>query len=172
MDLSLNLDLVVVAVAGQPWQKSGAGAPVASPSQRLAMARAAFEGCSNGVPVDVDASEVSRDGPTYTIDTVERLQAGSDTEIVLVLGADAAAGLPTWHRAGDLATRVTVAVVPRPGGELPALVGWRVIEVAMDPVDLSSTEIRRRLAGGEAPDRLGLPDGVADLISRGRIYSA
>jgi nicotinate-nucleotide adenylyltransferase len=162
---SLGLDELLITVAADPRHRE---APVATTAQRLAMARAAFEGLEHVVVSDL---EERREGPTYTIDTVEVLLAEDpDAELVLVVGADAAAGLASWHRAGDLAALVTVGVVPRPGGgrEIPA--GFTARDVSMDPVDLSSTSVRAALAGGADPAGL-VPAGVVRVLLTNQLYS-
>lgn len=92
----LALDRLIVTVANDPWRKPES--PTASPALRLDMARAAFSGMDR---VEVSDLEIVRGGPTYTVDTVEALLASDPkTSIVVILGADAAAGLREWHRAG------------------------------------------------------------------------
>jgi nicotinate-nucleotide adenylyltransferase len=163
---SEHLDELVVAVAADPWQKRDA--PIAPGWARLEMARAAFEGID---AVTVSDLELRRGGPTYTIDTVEALLAATPgDELVVVLGADAAAQLGTWHRAGDLAALVEIAVVPRPGSEPAVPEEFSAHEVPMGPVDLSSTAIRAALLRGDDPHGL-LPGAVVRLVLAHRLYS-
>ncbi|HUD69576.1 MAG TPA: adenylyltransferase/cytidyltransferase family protein, partial [Acidimicrobiales bacterium] len=105
-----SLDELVVTVAADPWLK---GDPPRAPGwARLAMAQAAFGSIDR---VAVSDLELRRGGPTYTIDTVEELLSDSPGDrIVVVLGADAAASLGTWHRAHDLAALVEIAVPSSP----------------------------------------------------------
>ena len=155
-----------MTVAGDPQRK--AAAPVASPTWRYEMARAAFEDVARAHVVDL---ELTRAGPTYTIDTVEALLAADpDDPVILVLGADAAAALRSWHRAAALARLVEVAIVPRPGTETPAPEGFSVREVPMAPVDLSSTAVRAALAAGEDPTTL-VPPGVVHILSTHPLYA-
>ncbi len=167
----LELDELVVTVANEPQGK--AEPPVAGAPDRLAMARAAFEGLDR---VTVSDLELARGGPTYTIDTVEALLAGGREgpggvpEVVLVVGADAAAGLAGWHRAGELAGLAAVAIVPRPGSQVVHPPGFRVREVAVDPVDLSSTGVRERLRAGEEPAGL-VPVGVVLFLLTHPLYA-
>jgi nicotinate-nucleotide adenylyltransferase len=111
---------------------------------------------------------LERDGPTYTIDTVEAL-ASRDRELFLVVGSDVAAGLPTWHRVDDLRERVTLAVVDR--DEQPFLdpPGWRVVHVAVPHLELSSTDLRRRVAAGEPIDFL-VPTAAARILHQKGLY--
>jgi nicotinate-nucleotide adenylyltransferase len=174
---SLNLDEVRVVVAGDPWQKSASG-QLTPASHRLAMARLAFDGMEGVV---VDDSEVRRQGPTYTVETLELLCEAGRT-LVLVLGADAASGLPTWHRYADIPGLADVAVVTRaqpvatphgyatseePGWTQPAGEGWHIHQVEMDPVWVSSRELRRRLAAGEDATGAIEPEVLAYVRSHG-----
>lgn len=163
---ALDLDEVVVMVASDPRHRE---APIAPAEVRLELARAAFAGLDR---VSVSDLELRRPGPTYTIDTVELLVAqDQDAALVVIVGADAAAGLGSWHRADDLARLVTIAVVPRPGVAgtwVPS--GFRVRNVAMDPVDLSSTAVREALARGADPAGL-VPASVVPLLLTHRLYS-
>jgi nicotinate-nucleotide adenylyltransferase len=161
----LRLDELVVTVAADPRHREP---PVATAEQRLEMARAAFDGLPGVVVSD---RELRRGGPSYTIDTVEELLAEApDDELVVVLGADAADGLPGWHRADELSRLVSVAIVPRPGERHSDPAGFRVRHVAMDPVDLSSTGVRRALAEGANPATL-VPPGVVRSLLTNQLYS-
>ena len=86
-------------------------APQASSLQRLTMCTLAAGADSLFRVSDI---ELQRTGPSYTIDTLEAL-ATPDTQLTLILGADAAALLPQWYRAADLGTLCELAVVNRPG---------------------------------------------------------
>lgn len=132
-----RFDVIEVTVAGNPYRKSAVGA-VHSTSLRLSMAAAAFE---NLDLVRVSDREINRPGPSYTIDTVTELLAVADHVDVLI-GADLAAQLPTWYRADELRELVSVGIIPRPGTPFTAPLGWDCYEIAMDPVDLSSTFLR------------------------------
>ena len=132
-----RFDRIEVTVAGDPYLKSAEGA-VRPAAQRLAMARAAF----GDLPlVEVSEREIVRSGPTYTIDTVYELLDEAE-EVELIVGADLTAQLNGWHDAATLRTLVRVGVVPRPGAETVGPDGWRCYEIAMEPVDLSSSFIR------------------------------
>lgn len=148
----LELASVLLLVAGDPWQKSERGS-VTPAFHRVAMTRLAFEGVPGMV---VDDREVHRSGPTYTIETVQELVDSLGEPPVLILGGDAAAGLGSWHRTEDLMGMVELAVVDRPGaqiGSLEDLVGNRAIHhVRMPPIDISSEDLRVRLARGGRVD--------------------
>jgi len=151
--------------AGDPWQKSDER--VTEASHRLAMVRLAAQ----DVPgLGVDDREVLRPGPTFTIDTLESFS--SEHELFLILGADSAIGLPTWHRAQDVMLRSTVMVVPRPGTSVEdvlAVVPDAVL-IDMEPVKVSATLIRDRLATGEDVSDL-VPGAVIEYAVAHRLYT-
>lgn len=132
-----RFDLIEVTVAGDPYLKSIAGG-IRPAAQRLAMATAAFAGLDL---VEISDREIRRPGPSYTIDTVRELLQDAD-EVDLLIGADLAQQLDSWHDAATLRTLVRVGIVPRPGGITVAPDGWVSYEIPMDPVDLSSSFIR------------------------------
>jgi ribosome-associated protein len=116
----------------------------------------------------VDDTEMARSGPTYTIETIEQ----SDERCVLILGSDAALGMPTWHRGDEIAGLADIAVAPRPGvirGEVEAAVGGPVIWLDMDPVDLSSTMVRQLVRSGASCKEL-VPRAVAEYIAAEGLY--
>ena len=130
-------DLIEVTVAGDPYRKSGLSL-VHGAEVRLAMALAAFEHLDL---VRVSDREINRPGPSYTIDTVVELRGEAD-QVDLLIGADLAPQLDSWHRADELRGLVSVGVIPRPGQASTVATGWDCYEIAMDPVDLSSTFLR------------------------------
>lgn len=160
-----RLDQMLVIPAGDPWQK--ADRPLTPARQRLEMCRLAVG------PIDrfeVDDREIERAGPTYTIDTIESLD--DDHDLFLVLGADAALGLPTWHRFADVVSRVEVLVVPRAGvyqAEVAEVVPDAVF-LEMEPVAISGTEIRERVRIGR-PYRSMVPKLVAAYIEEHALYT-
>lgn len=162
----LELDMVLLVVANRPWQKEGER-QVTPAADRLAMVSAAVE----GVPgIEASAIEIERGGPTYTIDTVEALRRDRrEAELVLVLGADVAGELGTWHRVDDLRDAVVLAVVTRAGSSIATseLEGWRVERVLIPSLDISSTDIRRRVATGQPIDGLVGPGVVREIEARG-----
>ena len=161
-----DLDELVITVASDPWLKD---VPPSAPGwARLEMATAAFGGIDRVVVSDL---ELRRGGPTYTIDTVEALLEDSPGDrLVLVLGADAAGTLGSWHRSHDLAELVEIAVVPRPGTTATVPEEFSVRAVTMPPVDLSSTSVRAALMRGEDPAGL-LPEAVVRSVLAHRLYS-
>jgi nicotinate-nucleotide adenylyltransferase len=150
-----SFDQILVTVAGQPYTKAGTRA-VSPAAMRLAMAHAAFDELDG---VTVSDREIRRGGATYTIDTVRELCA-EGFAVTLLVGADAAATLAQWRDARELATLVNVGVFPRVGAAVTLSSPWRTAEIAMDPVDLSSTWIREH---DDAAIAGLLPAGVVPL---------
>lgn len=171
---ALHLDVVALLVAHAPWQK--AGRSVSPPHRRLAMATAAVEPLTG---IEAWDFEFEVDGPTYTVDTLERLaQVQPDVSPTLILGADAALGLDTWHRPDDLVALAELAVVERPGWELPATgvladvrLSAPVSMVAVPQLDVSSSDIRRRAAASE-PVEVLCPPPVVSLINEWALYDS
>src|SRR5688572_955042 len=107
----LSLDEVLLVVANDPWQKTGH--QLVTPAQdRLAMVTAAIENVKGISASDV---EIRRGGASYTADTLRDLQRERpDAELFLILGSDAAAGLPTWEHVDEVRALSTLVVVTRP----------------------------------------------------------
>ena len=164
---ALGLARVLMGVAGAPWQKVGE-VDLSPAEDRLAMTEAAVRGIAGLEACDL---EVRRGGPSYMVDTLAELAAlHPGAELFLVLGADAAAGLDTWERAGELGDRATIVVVDRPGVVAPVPPGWDVRRVEAPRLDISSTDLRDRLARGRTV-RLLVPDAVRAVIEARSLYS-
>lgn len=149
-----RFDVIEVTVAGDPYRKS-AVSHIHSATFRLEMASAAFDHLDL---VRVSDREINRPGPSYTIDTVSELLGEVDRVDVLI-GADLAPQLPTWHRSEELRELVRVGIIPRPGTALEAPDGWDCYEIAMAPVDLSSTFLRESTLDVEGL-KLFMPEDV------------
>lgn len=163
---ALHLDRVLLVVAGDPWQKSG---QVRAPAQvRLAMVRAAVEGVEG---LEASAIEVERPGPTYTADTLEAL-ARPERDLFLVVGSDVAASLATWKRVDVVRGLATVVVVERSGepAAAPPGEGWRVEHVTIPRFDISSTDVRDRVADGRPIDLL-VPRGAVRILREEGLYT-
>jgi len=164
---ALALDAVRWVPAGQPWQKARTNS--AAP-HREAMVRLAIAGEPRFV---LDRIELERAGPSITLDTVRALQAAEpDIEWVLLIGGDQYANLHTWHGWEELLARVPLAVAHRPGLHPPVSAAvlrhpHRVVPLPM--LDISSTDIRQRVAQGLGVDDLVPPD-VARYIEQHGLY--
>jgi nicotinate-nucleotide adenylyltransferase len=151
--------------AGDPWQKRGV--VVASGEQRAAMVELA---CGDVEGVELSRVEIEREGASVTADTLEAL-AAPDRELFLLLGADAAANMPTWRRLAETRELASVVVIERAGEHAdPPGPGWRFEHVTIPRLDVSSSDIRARVAEGRPIDGLTPPD-VARFIERERLYT-
>lgn len=164
---ALRLDRVLLVVANEPWQKT-ATRTISAPVDRLAMVEAAVAGVPGLEASDV---EIRRGGPSYTADTLAGLrEVDPSGERFLVLGADAAGGLSTWERAGELPGLATLVLVDRPGAPAPAPPdGWAFERVEMPRLDVSSTDLRQRVRDGR-PLTFLTPDAVVSCITDRRLY--
>lgn len=166
---TLALDRVLLVVANDPWQKSGSR--VVTPAEdRYAVVEAAVEDVAG---LEASRLEIDRGGPSYTIDTVQELAAAHGAaELFLIVGADVAAELGTWERAEALSRAVTLVVVERGGvssGEDP--VGWRVVRLSIPALEISSSDLRRRLAEDRTVEFL-VPEPAIRCIRRRGLYAS
>jgi len=169
---TLRLDRLLLVVANDPWQKSPER-HISPVDDRLALT----EAMAADVPgAEVSRIEIDRGGPSYSVETVEEVLASTPSggpvpELFLVVGADLVAGIETWERAADLKALVALAVVSRPTKPTPAVPpGWAVTWVDGPAVDVSSSEVRARLARGESVDHM-VPAAVMHCIRRRTLYA-
>jgi nicotinate-nucleotide adenylyltransferase len=164
-------------------------APGASAEQRRDLLSAAVAGEPG---LRVDARELERDGPSYTVDTLASLRGeyGPARPLALMVGGDAFTGLPGWHRWRELFDLAHVVVLQRPGHaadlppELAAVTGaraarngtelhaqpaGRVLFWRVTQLEISATDIRARVAAGRSIRYL-VPDPVANEITRQGLY--
>jgi nicotinate-nucleotide adenylyltransferase len=164
---ALRLDRVLFVVAGDPWQKRGR--VVASATDRLAVVAAAVADIDG---LEASDLEVQRSGASVTADTLEAL-AAPDRELFLVLGADAVSNMDTWKRIDETRHLATVVVIERAGDihAEPPGAGWRFERVAIPRLDVSSTDIRDRLADGRPSDGL-VPASAMQIIRERGLYTS
>ncbi len=165
---ALGLDRVLLVVANDPWQKTGEQS-VTPAEDRFAVVAA---GVADVAGVEASRLEIDRGGPSYTVDTLVELRAvWPAAELLLIVGADVVAGLPSWHRAAELPALSTLVVATRAGHEAPAdPPGWRVVHLRIPALEVSSSEIRRRLAAGRPVDGL-VPAAALHCIERRGLYA-
>jgi len=164
----LRLDELRWLPVGQPWQKTR---QLASPADREAMVRLAIAGEPRFV---LDRSELRRRGISYTLDTMRELRAAEPGQAwFLILGQDQYASLHTWRDWRDLLGLATLAIANRPGAApivSDQIAGFEHHAVVLPMMNVSSTEVRRRVAAGESIADL-VPGPVARYIERHRLYS-
>ena len=168
----LALDRVVfVPAAEQPLKPGSRQTP---PAQRLAMVRALV---GDDPRFGVDPLEIDRGGLSYTVDTLGTLAAQQPgAELFLLAGADVLATFARWREPERIRRQATLVVLTR-GGEdgtapttaPPDFPGGAPVFLPTRRVDVSSTEVRARLAAGR-PIRGFVPESVADLIRSAGLY--
>jgi nicotinate-nucleotide adenylyltransferase len=163
----LSLDRVLMVVADQPWQKVGTR-DISPPEDRFAMVEAAV---SEVEGLEASRIELGRGGMSYTADTLSELLADDPTlDLYVILGSDAAVGLPGWARADEVRALSTIVVVERPGsGEGVPPPGWSWVRVEVPRLEVSSTDLRARVSDGRPLDYL-LSPAVIDTIERRGLY--
>jgi nicotinate-nucleotide adenylyltransferase len=163
---ALDLDLVLLVVAGSPWQKTGVRS-ISPAADRLAMVRAAVAGSAG---IEASSIEVDRSGPSYTIDTlVEMRMAYPSAEFFTIVGADAAALVPTWERYREVLEMTRLVVVDRPGqpSVVPPITDWLRVEIPH--LEVSSTDLRERFVDGRPLDFL-VPAAVLEVARERGLY--
>jgi nicotinate-nucleotide adenylyltransferase len=166
-------DRVVLVPSAQPPHKPKT-ADLAPASHRVKMCQLAVAGCEN---CDVNDLETTRAGPSYTIDTARELARRGEGPVRWLIGADMLANLPKWHQPEALLEEVEFVVMARPGWtfEWDALpppyrkLRERVVQTPL--IDISATEIRRRVAAGLPIDFL-TPEPVVRYIRETGLYRA
>jgi nicotinate-nucleotide adenylyltransferase len=165
---ALNLDIVILMVANDPWQKSGAR-DVTTAEDRFAMVEAAVSAV-DGVIAGRD--EIDRGGPSYTADTLMALaEKHPGAELFTIVGDDAAAGLTSWTRVEQVAQYSQLVVVDRPGVavELPKQFNW--LRVESPRLEVSSTDLRSRFSDGRPLDYL-VTEPVLRVIEERGLYGS
>jgi nicotinate-nucleotide adenylyltransferase len=183
-DALLRCKRVVIVPA---WANPQRDRPSAPPKDRVAMCALAFQDLADAT---VSTVEVDAERPCYTVETLARLRAEQQAGALpagplrLLIGSDQALRFHTWRDWERVATMAEPAVVLRPPHERWAweallreqwdaawTARWLAWTLPIDPVDVSSTEARRRLAAGETIEDL-VPAGVAAYIRARGLYGA
>jgi len=162
---ALALDAVVFVPARVPPHR--APKRPSPPDVRVRLLRAAL----HGTGFKVSTLELSRPGPSYTVDTLDEMKHTPEG-LWLLLGADSLLDLPAWRDPDGILARARLAVASRPGfpvRKVPARVARRVDWLPNAPVDISSRDLRRRVAAGRSI-RFLVPDRVARLVERLGLY--
>ena len=160
---ALQLSHVLFLPSGRPPHKAHLGA---SPAQRLEMTRLAVEPLPWAQASDV---EVCRQGTIYTVDTLQILSSQHpEAAFYYIIGADTLLDLPNWRNTQKVCTLCRFICLHRPGVADEAI-GAQVHLVPASGPDISSTEIRRRVARGQSTEGL-LPGAVRAYIDRENLY--
>jgi nicotinate-nucleotide adenylyltransferase len=167
-----GLERVLLIPAGQAPHKAGGSAPF---EHRLAMARLAVEGRPGLEVLDLEGR---RPGPSYTVDTLRELRRlHPRAAFELLVGADMLEDLPRWRQAAEVVRMARVVAFGRPGAGSEA--ARRAFDAALgthdwldfEPQDVSSTEVRRRIAAGEPVGAL-LDPKVESYLRHHHLYGS
>lgn len=176
----LALNALHIVPTGQAWHKAR---PLSAADHRLAMTRLAFEAMPQVV---VDERELRRAGPSFTIDTLQSLQAENpQAQLYLIMGADQFAAFKQWHRWQDIVQLAIICIAARAQSmpttaQFDALKGVfsgpqdRFTTLQLPAMPVSATQIRQLMASGVASaDELThlVPEPVARYISLNQLYS-
>ncbi len=171
----LGLEEVLFVPAGQPWLKGGEN--ISEAEHRMEMVILAT---ASNPHFNLSTIELERPGPTYSVDTIIELKAGlgARVELYLIVGFDALVELPLWKDPGRLLELCQVVGVGRPGyagfdlrsleSSIPGA-SKRIIIVDVPQIDISATEIRRRVASRLSIRRL-VPEAVERYIGEHKLY--
>ena len=171
----LGLAQVLFVPAGQPWLK--ADRDIAPAAQRLEMVKRAI---AANVYFGLSTAEVDRRGPSYAVDTIAILQQqlGAKARFFFLLGCDALGELPQWKEPTKLVQLCHLVAVPRPDCGSPDLealeasipgIAQRVVLLDIPPIDISSSDIRQRVARGLSIRHLVSAD-VEEYIEKHELY--
>ncbi len=165
---ALKLDRVLFIPSGNPPLKGDSG--LVPGAHRLAMLDAALadEPC-----MDTSAIEIEREGPSFTVDTVNELRTHypADAELYFLLGDDCVERLPRWKGIDQLHKMLRFAILPRTAGQ-PRPGDERLVWLDLPRVDMSSTHVRAVLASGKHPPTSLVPTVVTHYIAQHNLYAA
>ena len=171
--VQLALDAVMLIPARLPPHKPVEEEP--GVEHRLELCRLAAR---DDARFQVSDLEIARDGPSYTVDTLNELHSNApDNDLFLIVGGDIAAGFPDWHEPERVLSLATLAVAKRRGTQRAAVKaslahlagGKRTRFFRMPRVDISSTFVRERVRAG-LPIRYLVPEPVEGYIAEKGLY--
>jgi nicotinate-nucleotide adenylyltransferase len=161
---TLGLDRLLFVPARVPPHKTER--EISPPGIRLEMVLAMVAGNDR---FGVSEVELRREGPSYTVDTLTHYREQKpEAEIFFLMGADQATALDTWQEPGRVSDLATLVVMDRAGAGAPA---GDFLSVPVTRVDLSATEIRKRVLDGRSIRYL-VPEAVRQIIESNRLYRA
>lgn len=172
---ALRLQKFLFVLAADPWHKTGH--EITAAADRLAMLELALQGDPN---LEVSRVDIERPGPTYSVDTVADLRRlyGPKALFLFFVGIDSLLTLPTWHEPARLLEVCRVFAMRRPGYRRVPWMGLeeklpgireRVNVVDVPQIEISSTDIRERIADGRTIRYL-TPDAVREYIESHGLY--
>ncbi|AFS69884.1 nicotinate-nucleotide adenylyltransferase [Exiguobacterium antarcticum] len=161
----LGLDEVWFLPAKLPPHKQST---ITSATKRLQLVQAAIQSNEAFFVSDI---EFEREAKSYTFDTIRELKSRyPEQDFFFLLGADSLVNLDTWYRAEELYEEIRFGAVARPGNQYLIPEGARVTAVDMPLLEVSSTDIRQRVARGRSIRYL-VPEPVRQLIEEWKLYA-
>jgi nicotinate-nucleotide adenylyltransferase len=167
----LKLDRLHVVPTGEAWHKPR---QLTAAAHRLAMVQLAF----GDVPkICIDTREINRVGPSYTIDSLRQMAAeAAGAEWFLIMGADQAATLTSWHEWEAIVQIAIICVAARahPSNtndaiEAERLFPKRFLHLSLPALHVSATQIRSNIANGQPVQTL-VSEPVARYIADHHLY--
>ena len=167
--------LFVVPTGNGPWKDISKGA--VSAKDRLRMCELAFEGVEGVIVSDI---EIRRSEPSYTVDTLRQLY-DEDRRLFLLCGTDVIMKIGDWDDAGELFSLCYPTYIRRESdeamdeqiieriAEYKQKYGKNVVKIVAPVNEISSSEVRRMIAGGEDISSV-VPQAVADYIKKKGLY--
>lgn len=161
-----ELDEIWFVVSPQNPLKEGSS--LLADVKRLELARAALK---NESRMSASDYEFSLPRPSYTWDTLCAMTSDFPCrEFVLIIGGDNWSGFRRWYHHDDIAANYDIIVYPRKDAPIASSDILPRVSISDTPLlDISSTEVRRRIAAGESIDGM-VPDEVRDIIIGERLY--
>ena len=173
--LRFGLNKVLFVPAGQPWLKTNS--KITAAAHRVEMLKRAI---ADNAGFELSTMEIDRPGPSYSVDTVAVLQqqSGAGAKIFFLIGWDSLSELPQWKEPARLIQLCKLVAVTRPGFSRPDLkslepsipgITQSVVWLDIPPIDISSSDIRDRVAQGLSIHSL-VPDDVESYIAENKLY--
>ncbi len=171
----IGLEEVLFIPAGQPWLKGEKS--ISAAEHRLEMV---IQATASNPYLNVSTIEIERPGPTYSVDTIIELKAGlgAGAKLFLITGLDSLGELHLWKNPRRLIDICQVVAIARPGHnkfDLRSLesvipgASERIMKIEVPQIDISATEIRRRVALGLSIRYL-VPEAVEEYIAAHNLY--
>jgi nicotinate-nucleotide adenylyltransferase len=173
--LRFGLNKVLFVPAGQPWLKTNS--KITAAAHRVEMLKRAI---ADNAGFELSTMEIDRPGPSYSVDTVAVLQqqSGAGAKVFFLVGWDSLSELPQWKEPARLIQLCKLVAVTRPGFSRPDLkslepsipgITQSVVWLDIPPIDISSSDIRDRVAQGLSIHSL-VPDKVESYIAENKLY--
>ncbi len=176
-----SLDALIVMPAKTPPHKTIAGED--DPALRFHMTKLAFDEVDSDGKITVSDLELRREGKSYSYDTVRTLLQDGDRELYLYCGTDMLLSFDRWYRFADILSMCTLAYAGREAQSdalraeveekirmLRETYGAKILTIPLEPIEISSSELRERMAKGEDVRDL-LPPAVYHYIKEFKLYN-